>query len=82
MKSWCKIIELDNYEILVQRLVNKEDGEHVQITVRMKDGQFIKTASFGDGDEAEQSAIEVYEAYGEKEAMLFVDELEKLMKEL
>jgi hypothetical protein len=79
MKGWCKILELDNYDILVQRLATKEDGENVSITVRMPDGQFIKTASLGDGEDAEKKAIELFETYEAKDAKLFIDELDKLI---
>ena len=81
MKSWCKILELEGHDVLVQRLVNKEDGEHVKITVRFQDGQFIKSACLGDGDEAERLSIELYDKYGAKDAQGFVDELDKLMLE-
>jgi hypothetical protein len=72
---------MKGHDVLVQRLVTKEDGENVKITVRMEDGQFIKTASFGDGDVAEKEAVTVYEAYGKTEAESFVSELEKLIIE-
>lgn len=81
MKNWCKILEVGEYDILVQRLVTKEDGEHVKITVRMPDGQFVKTASFGDDDGSIKDADDVFLAYEEKQALMFVSELEKLMKE-
>ena len=80
MKKWCKIIRLKSYDVLVQRLVTKEDGEHVKITVRVPDGQFVKTASFG--DEVGISDLEadgVYDTYTKKQALLFITELEKLM---
>jgi len=81
MKGWCKILELEEYDILAQRLVTTDDGEHVQITVRFPDGQFIKTASFGDGSDAEKLAISLLDEYKEKNAQEFVDELNKLRAE-
>ena len=78
MKGWCKILELEEYDVLVQRLVTKEDGEHVKITVRFADGQFIKSASLGDGQSAEKLAIELFDQYKKKDAYSFVEELNKL----
>ena len=78
MKNWCKILKVGKHDVLVQRLVTKEDGEHVKITVRFDDGQFIKSACMGDGDDAEKQAIELFKEYGKESAKLFVKELERL----
>jgi uncharacterized protein with PIN domain len=81
MKGWCKILRLEKYDVLVQRLVTKEDGENVKITIRMPEGQFIKTASLGDGEEAEKEAIKLYKSYTKVQAQKFLEELEKLIEE-
>ena len=80
MKKWCKILELEKYDVLIERLVTKEDGEHVKITVRFPDGQFIKTACMGDGEGAEKMAIELFDTYKEADALRFVEELDKLVE--
>ena len=80
MKNWCKILKLKNYDVLVERVVTKDDGEHVKITVRFPDGQFVKSACMGDGEEAEKQSIELFNTYSKKEATLFIDELDKLIE--
>jgi diketogulonate reductase-like aldo/keto reductase len=73
MKGRCKIIELETHDVLVQRLVNESDGEHIKITVWFPLGQMIQTGSFGDEDESAKEADEVYEAYGKEQAQAFLD---------
>ena len=80
MKGWCKILKVEGYDMLVERLVTKEDGEHVKVTIRIPDGQFIKTASLGDGPEAEEEAIKLYKNYQKANAQEFIDELNKLIE--
>jgi hypothetical protein len=79
MKSWCKIIEVGDYDILVQRLCNNAEGEHIKITLRVPEGQMIKTLSFDEeDDDAEEKAIEAYNLYDEKRAEEFVKAFEEM----
>lgn len=78
MKNWCKIIEIGEYDILIQRLCNDVDGEHVKITLRVPEGQMMKTLSFGDEEDAESKADKGYKLYGKKEATKFVKAFEEM----
>ena len=69
MKGWCKILKVEGYDMLVERLVTKEDGEHVKVTIRIPDGP-----------EAEEEAIKLYKNYKKANAQEFIDELNKLIE--
>lgn len=73
MKKWCKIIYLDGFDILVQRLVNRTHGEHVSITVRFSEGQYVAINSFGEGDEAEKMSEQFFKNYKKPDAEKFVE---------
>ena len=79
MKSWCKIVRVEKYDILVQRLCDNVDGEHIKITIRVPEGQMLKTLSFEDENEnAEEKAIEAYKLYDKKQAKKFVKAFEEM----
>lgn len=78
MKNWCKIIKLEDYDVIVLRLSTTEEGEHVELIARFPEGQFIKTASFEDNTE---EADKFYKDYKKKNAQELVDELIKLLEE-
>ena len=73
MKGWTKIVRLEKFDVLVQRLVNESNGEHVQITIRFSEGQYVATVEFGHDEQAEKVAIEFYKNYKKAEAQKFVD---------
>jgi len=78
MKNWCKIIEVGQYDILVQRLCNDVDGEHIKVTIRVLEGQMFKTLSFEKEDDAETKADEAYKLYDLKQAEAFVEAFEEM----
>lgn len=75
MKNWSKVYKFKKYDILVQRLCNNTDGEHITATLRVDEGQLITTMSFGDSVE---DADEGYEKYTKKLAKDLIDSYEKL----
>lgn len=74
MKKWCKVFKLRKYDVVLLRMVSDEDGEHVVLILRIKNGQFVKTASFGDDAKEADSFFDKYEKEHAKD---FVKEFEK-----
>ena len=75
MKKWCKIIKLEEYDILVQRLCNNKDGEHLSVTLRVNEGQLITSMCFEDDVEGADKA---YANYKKADAQKVVDAFEKM----
>lgn len=79
MKKWFKKITIGDYDLLVQRLCDNRDGEHIKITIRVPEGQMMKTLSFDDEDEdAEAKADEAFKLYDKKQAKKFVEAFEEM----
>ena len=76
MKKWYKVFKLKKYDVLLLRMCNEEDGEHIQLIIRVANGQFIKTASFSEDSEG---ADDFFDKYEKKHAQEFVVEFEKLL---
>lgn len=77
MRNWAKIIEVGDYDILVQRLCNNDDGEHVSITLKVDEGQLTTTMGFEDDS---HEANEAFKNFKEEDAIKIVDSFEKLYK--
>lgn len=74
-KNWCKIISLKDHDVLVQRLSNDEDGEHIEFKMII-DGV---TASFkASYDEDKAVADETFESFSEKDAQKLLDNTLKM----
>lgn len=65
MKNWCKIIETKDHSVLLQRLSDEEDGEHICISIKLDGVLATFKPSYG---ENEALADETYEKYSEKDA--------------
>ena len=76
MKKWTKIFKLKKYDVALLRMCNDEEGEHVVLILRIQNGQYIKTATFG---EDKEGADEFFDKYEKKHAEEFVKEFEKLI---
>lgn len=69
MKNWCKIIELENHDVLLQRLSNNKDDEHIKVTIKT-DGL---TASYNLGyGEDEARADEAYQEIDKEKAQILL----------
>lgn len=77
MRNWAKIIEVGDYDILVQRLCNNDDGEHVSITLKVDEGQLTTTMGFEDDS---HEANEAFKNFKKEDAIKIVDSFEKLYK--
>jgi phosphate uptake regulator len=77
MKKWCKIIRLDEYDILVQRSCNNSDGEYVCVTLRVNEGELRTTMGFEDDVE---EADKAYANYKKADAEKVVEAFEKMYK--
>lgn len=58
MKNWCKIIPLENHDVLVERLSNDEDGEHLSVKMNIDNVIASYTMSFGDDEQKADSAFD------------------------
>lgn len=72
MKNWCKIIELENYSVLVQRLSDGENNEHIVISTRLEGVTPSITACF---EEDSDKADEKFKAYNADSAKEFVNSM-------
>jgi flagellar motor switch protein FliG len=57
-------------------MCNDDEGEHVVLILRIPNGQYIKTATFGDDKE---EADKFFDKYSKKNAEEFVKEFEKVI---
>jgi len=77
MKNWSKVFKFKEYDILIQRLCNNDDGEHISITLRVNEGQLITTMSFEDDvDQADKAFAD----YTKKDAQKVIDAFEKMYR--
>jgi len=73
MKKWSKVHRLKGFDVLVQRLVNKSDGEHVHVTIRFSEGQYVMKIGYGDEEGSFEEADKAFENYSKEDAQKFVD---------
>jgi hypothetical protein len=78
MKKWFKKITVGDYDLLIQRLCDNRDGEHVKITIRVPEGQMLKTLAFDGDEDAEAKADEAFKLYDKKQAEKFVKAFEEM----
>jgi hypothetical protein len=55
-------------------MCNDDEGEHVVLILRIKNGQFIKTATF---DNDKEAADKFFDKYSKENALDFVKEFEQ-----
>lgn len=68
-KKWCKIVELENYDVLAQRLSNDDDGEHIRVSTQASYGHVSVVISAGeDADEADQM-FDKFDEVGAKQVL-------------
>ena len=70
MKGCFKIIELENHDVLVQRLSDYDNGEHIRITVVFEGHNITMKPSY---DNDKKKADEAFENYNEKSAAQIVE---------
>jgi len=78
MKKWCKIFRCEGYDILLQRLCNNSDGEHISVTLKVNEGQLITTMVFEDDIDAADKA---YSNYKKADAEKTIEAFEKMYKD-
>lgn len=66
MKGWCKIIEVDGHDFLIERLVDKTNGEHVSIKFRVDAGQLIQLGRFKNVLDSKKAANDYFESVDEE----------------
>lgn len=76
MKGWSKVFKLPKFDVVLLRMCNDDEGEHVVLILRIKNGQFIKTATF---DNDTESADEFFDKYTKEHAKEFVKEFEEVI---
>lgn len=77
MKKWCKIIELKTHDVLIQRLSDEENEEHILFTFK-HDGVLVSfTASYGI---KEKLADDMFNKYSKDDAQKMLDNTLKLFK--
>ena len=77
MKKWCKIIETEKHDVLIQRMSTDEDGEHLTISVKLEGVLAQFKPSFGD-DEA--FADEAFQKYSKEDAETLVKNTLEMFK--
>lgn len=61
MKNWCKILQGETHDILVQRIYDEENGEHCAITVNVQVMQCTLRASFEEDAKAADKFFEEFD---------------------
>jgi len=76
MKNWVKIIELKKHDVLIQRLSDDDDLEHISATIKM-DGVLV-SLKFGYGED-EKLADEGFAKFNESQATELVKNIKAMM---
>ena len=77
MKNWCKIIELEKYDILIQRLSNDDDGEHIEFKMILDGVTASFKASYEDDSDL---ADETFKKYSKEDAQKMLDSTLEMFK--
>ncbi len=77
MKNWCKIIQLENNDILIQRLSTDEDGEHIEFKFKIDGVTASFKASYEDDVEL---ADETFEKYSKEDAQKMLNSTLEMFK--
>ena len=78
MKNWFKKIELDNYDVLVIRSSNHDDGEYIKVMSLYEDVEVNATMGFEDDVDRADKAFKLFD---KSSAHNFVVNMEKAMTE-
>ena len=76
MKGFAKIIELPEYDVILMRGYDDEDGETVEMIAMIGGSKVVTTMGF---DDDIQKADKAMNSLGEKHAQGFVDNVLKMM---
>lgn len=78
MKKWYKVFKLSKYDVLLLQMCNQEDGDHIQLILRVPNGQYIRTITFGDDV---KKADKYFKEYTKEDAIKFVEQFEEALNE-
>ncbi len=78
MKNWFKKVEFEEYDILVVRDSNDEDGENIKVTACFEDVKVSATFGYEDNEE---KADEKFKEYGQKHAKEFIGEFKEMFQD-
>jgi hypothetical protein len=76
MKNWCKIIETKKYDVLVQRLSDNDNEEHISISLLCDGVLACLKPGFGDD---EKRADEAYINFNKAAAERTVKDIVKML---
>jgi uncharacterized lipoprotein YehR (DUF1307 family) len=77
MKGFCKIIELEHYDVVVIRSSDDEHQEHITVQSRFEGASVVITYTYEDDEKA---AINAFGMMNKKECQKFIDGIESMMK--
>lgn len=78
MKNWFKKVEFEEYDILVVRDSNNEDGENVKITACFDS---VKVSATIICEDDETRANKIFTEYGQNQAKEFIEQFQKMFAE-
>jgi hypothetical protein len=61
MKNWCKIIELEEDDVLIQRTSNEDEEEAVSFSCRLETHNATATMAFENEEEADKAFATITE---------------------
>ena len=74
-KNWCKIVELEEHDVLVQRRSNDDDGEHIKVSIAM-DGMHLSLKLTGENSD---DADAMYEKFSKVDAEKIVESFKAML---
>jgi len=77
MKDWCKIIPLEEVDVLVERISNEQDKEAIRCSMRVNGMHLVAVMGFEEDGEKADAAYEKYDKAGAEE---FLDNILKMME--
>jgi hypothetical protein len=81
MKNWCKVVPLEEHDVLVERISNEQDKEAIRASIRVDGVHLVAVLGFGEEEEHYHAADKAFEEYGEANATEFRDGMLKMMEE-
>lgn len=76
MNNWFKKIELENHDVLLERVSTDEDGEAIRMSVRLGGALVKATLGFEDDN---QGADDAFANFQTSDAESFVTEMVKMV---
>jgi hypothetical protein len=77
MKNWCKIIEMPEHDVLLQRLSDNENLEHISVSVKIDGALANFKLSY---KEDEKLANETFEKFDGNDAQKIIDSVLEMFK--